>query len=307
MENQETASAPATIALQPHYDLTHLHRSLVLVWDTLVKYPVVAEKHKNVGSVLDTLTALLYHRTPFVDFFASHLINSATFRYSICEYILNQRGDYNLGHDTLPPTADCPNGSQAKMNRDALFDCQKNNLFQVARALQTTRPSEVYDFARTCPDFFFVDEMKFYYGGAGRTCADIHMTCMAMSLDDAKQLAKDYLRKHTPPIDYREIFQSLDKNWFGQNRLITVDHDIKSIIPDPTVWMGAHTFNKLLLAADIPLDKFKAGFSDLSSANVWLRPFLRISNACSTPLESYNQLHFDPETGCTWRLREPHL
>jgi hypothetical protein len=302
---QETSAAAKT-ADPPYYDLTHLHLTLVLVWDTLVQYPKEAEKYKAIGSVIETLTALIYRTPPFVDYFAHDLINSAHFRYSVCEYILNQRGDYHLGNDRLPPTDEFPEGSQAKKDRDVLFDKHKNTLFRVAHALQVTRPSDVYYFARSCPDFFFVDEMEFYYGGAGRTCADILMTRMAMSLDEAKRIATDYVREHTPTIDYREIFNSLDDNCFGQKHLIPVGHIIESVFPDPAVWIGAQAFNRLLQQAGITCDEFETGFSELCCANEWLRPFVRISGADIDDHGSYNQLHFDPETGCSWRLREPH-
>ena len=300
---QETPSSTATTSDQPHYNLSHLHLALVLVWDTLMQYPKEAEKYKAVGSVLETLTALICRTPPFVDYFANDLINSAHFRYSICEYILSQRGDYHLGHDTLPPTDDFPEGSQAKKDRDDLFNKHKQTLFNIASALQTPRTSEVYDFARSCPDFYFVDEITLCYGGAGRTCVDIHMTRMLYTLDDAVKFAREYAASKAPAINYHELLEDLDEyfSYYKHQKLIPNGQTVESLFPEPLTWIGISAFMSMLQTANISLENFLKTFRDFSGEGAWLRPYLRITRDYQEQDNVYNRLHFDVETGCSWR------
>lgn len=282
--------------------------ALKTVCETLRNNHTSTSNFNSLFTLLNTLNTCLAKDTQSPSL-TSCLLDSAAFRWFVADYILKQQGGYHhLGTHRFSSAATSSNQNDfaKEMEERRPFDEQKEKLFEAAIDARKMKTSEIYDLARSCPDFFFVDDMEFYYGGAGRTCADIHMTRMVMSLAEAKRIAKDYVHEHTPPIDYREIFSSLDRDFLGQKSLISEDQKIESIFSNPALWIGTKSFNELLQKSNLSLFEFKTGFSDLSSANEWLRPLVRISCARSEYDYCYNKLHFDPETGCSWSLCEPH-
>jgi hypothetical protein len=285
------------------YKASDLYDTLTLLVEILSQYPSLKREFALLVSVQKCIHECINTNTDSDGYFIYEMARSPYFQYAFFNYILSQNKDYCFGTCSLPPTEAYPEKSPQKLERDALFDQHRKLLFHIAKnLLYPIKVRDVYEYARSCPDFVFVDEITFYYGGAGRTCFDIHMTRLLYSEAEAISFAKKYLVEKTPEINYREIFRALIE-FMEDNTAIKAflaGHDIDALFPQKGIWIGADKFKGILEKEVMLSDDFKKSFRSFSGQGDWLRPYLRITKQFEEIGALYNRLVFDCETGCKW-------
>ena len=245
----------------------------------------------SLRALLNSMKSITAHESEQIGLF-HHLENSRLFCKTIAEYIYNQSADYCLG------CVDHPNAAKRQ-----LFSDQKKALFGAAENALKVNASDVYDLARSCDDLITVDELTFYYGGAGRPCSDSHMTKIFTRMEDAERFAVDYLLAHTPKINYIEIFEALRKGRHAE-RLFPDGLDVlMKYLDKPESWMGSRMFFDWLKKTGVSFDEFWSDFNDIFSESDWLRPYLSIKSHGEEWAVCHNMLHFDPGYGCRWDIQ----
>jgi hypothetical protein len=287
------------------FSLSDLYNALTSLAETVAIYPSLKKDLAWIEAVQKSVNVCIHNNTDKDGYFVYEMARSPFFQYALSNFILHQNQDYHLGKCSLPATENYPDKSPQKLERDALFDKQRKHLFHVAESLvYPIKAEDVYDYARSCPDFVFVDEITLYYGGAGRTCVDTHMTRLLYSRAEAISFAKKYLVEKAPKINYREIFKALIE-FMEDNTPIKsflARYDIDVLFPHEDIWIGANKFNGILEKEVILRDDFKKIFRSFSGENDWLRPYLRITNQYEEIGVLYNRLYFNFETGCAWQI-----
>lgn len=273
-------------------DALHLIRiALADVVASLGEMPKYADRYANLGALLDLLSKVTAQGGERLSVY-HHLESSQLFCNTVSSYICSQSAAYCLG------CVDHPDPEKQKT-----FKEQKKKLFEEAQKGLRVRAAEVYSLAYSCPKLITVDEVTFYYGGAGRLCSDSHMTKIVTSMKEAEHFAFQYLVEHTPQIDYIEIFKELENGEHTRKLFTDGAGALHEIFKTPGQWIGSRRFFEWLKNAGVTLEEFWGDFSDTFSNNEWLRPFLRIA-CCGEELgDCYNQLQFDPEHGCRWDIR----
>ena len=287
------------------FSAADLDKALTDLIQTVSPYPSHKRELAFLVSAQQCVQACIQTNTDRDGYLVYEMARSPYCQFAFFGYILNQNQDYCFGRCSLPATEEYPEKSAKKQERDILFDKQRQLLFRIASScIYPVKASDVYEYARSCPDFFFVDEITLYYGGAGRTCVDTHMTRLLYSEAEAISFARKYLVEKAPKINYREIFKDLIE-YMEDNTPIKsflARYDIDALFPQEDIWIGANKFKGILEKEVMLRDDFKKSFRSFSGENDWLRPYLRITKQYEEIGALYNRLVFNFETGCAWQV-----
>jgi len=279
------------IMLQPRDTLHLLRIALADVVASLGEIPKYADRYANLGALLDLLNKVTAQGKDRPGAF-HHLENSRLFCNTVSSYIYNQSSAYCLG---------CVDHPEPEKRQS--FIKQKEKLFDEARKGLGVDEKDVYSLAYSCPNLITVDEVTYYYGGAGRTCSDSHMTKIFSKMEDAERFAFNYLLDHTPKMNYIEIFEALAHGKHTEKLFPDGPEILKEYFKSSENWIGSSVFFEWLKKSGVTLEEFWEDFSDITAENDWLRPYLIMSCNGEERGICHNQLNFDPGHGYRWDIR----
>ena len=286
----ELAMGEENKLLQPRDTLHLLRIALADVVASLGEIPKYADRYADLCALLDLLNRVVYKggERPSV---YHHLESSPLFCKTVSSYIYNQSADYSLG---------CVEHSDPDKRK--LFTSQKQKLFDEAKKGLQTSDKDVFSMAYSCPNLITVDELTFYYGGAGRQCSDSHMTRIFTNRLDAERFAFKYLLEHTPEIDYVEIFSALGNGDHTSKLFPDGIGALSDIFKDKGQWIGSRMFFEWLKKSGVSLEEFWEDFECVFSDSEWVRPYLAIAQNGEEVGACQNRLQFDPSRGCRWSV-----